>query len=84
MVSIALAVAALATAPNESRAQKLDRSQRPAPAPVRPFTFPAMERRALDNGLQIAVIENHELPVVAVRVVIEGGAMIDPTGKEGL
>jgi predicted Zn-dependent peptidase len=62
----------------------LDRSRRPAAPPAAAFTFPAIERRTLPNGLEVAVVENHELPVVAVRVVAEGGALVDPPGKEGV
>jgi zinc protease len=65
-------------------AQMLDRSKRPAAGPPAPFTFPKLDTRTLPNGLQVTVIENHELPVVAVRAIIEGGQLIDPVGKEGL
>lgn len=76
-----MVLAALSTGAN---AQMLDRSKRPTPGPAPAFTFPKMESRSLPNGLQVTVVENHELPVVAVRAIIEGGALIDPVGKEGL
>jgi zinc protease len=72
------------SASNIAHAQMLDRSRRPVAGPAAPFTFPRSETRSLPNGLQVTVIENHELPVVAVRAVIEGGALVDPAGKEGL
>ena len=31
-----------------------------------------------------SVVENHALPLVAVRAVIEGGPLLDPAGKDGL
>jgi predicted Zn-dependent peptidase len=62
----------------------LDRSKRPAAPPAAAFTFPTIERRTLPNGLEVAVVENHELPVVAVRVVSELGPLVEPAGKEGL
>ena len=65
-------------------AQMLDRSKRPVAGPPAPFTFPKLDSRTLPNGLQVTIVENHELPVVAVRAVIEGGALVDPVGKEGL
>ena len=67
-----------------SPAQMLDRSKRPVAGPPAPFTFPKLDSRTLPNGLQVTIVENHELPVVAVRAVIEGGALVDPGGKEGL
>jgi zinc protease len=81
------ALAMLAAAAPSAGAQPqpaLDRSKRPAAPPPPAFTFPAIERRTLPNGLEVAVVENHELPVVAVRVVTEGGAFVDPQGKEGV
>jgi zinc protease len=71
-------------APQTAAQPPLDRSRRPVAPPPPAFTFPAIERRTLANGLEVAVVENHELPVVAVRVVNEGGALVDPAGKEGL
>jgi zinc protease len=65
-------------------AQQLDRSKRPTPAPPPAFVFPKVETRTLSNGLKVSVVENHELPVVAVRAVIEGGSNLDPVGKEGM
>jgi len=64
--------------------QKLDRSKRPTAAPAPTFTFPKFASRTLPNGLTVAIVENHELPVVAVRAVIEGGGLVDPRGKEGV
>ena len=80
----ALALALPSAGAQPAKQPPLDRSQRPAAAPPPAFTFPAITRRTLPNGLEVAVVENHELPVVAVRVVNEGGAFVDPQGKEGL
>jgi zinc protease len=52
------------------------------PAPV--YSFPKIETRTLPNGLVVHIVENHALPLVAVRAVIEGGSLLDPAGKEGL
>jgi predicted Zn-dependent peptidase len=72
---------ALSTA---AHAQMLDRSKRPVAGPPPAFTFPQLASKSLPNGLAVTIVENHELPVVAVRAVIEGGAFMDPAGKEGL
>jgi zinc protease len=52
------------------------------PAPV--YAFPKVQTRTLPNGLVVQIVEDHALPLVAVRTVIEGGALLDPAGKEGL
>jgi zinc protease len=40
--------------------------------------------RRLANGIPVAIVENHELPIVAFRAVIAGGSRMDPVGKEGV
>jgi zinc protease len=52
------------------------------PAPV--YAFPKVQTRTLANGLVVQIVENHALPLVAVRIVIDGGTLLDPPGKEGL
>jgi zinc protease len=64
--------------------QALDRSKRPAAPPPPTFTFPAVQTRTLPNGLVVRIVENRALPLVAVRVFIEGGSLLDPAGREGL
>jgi zinc protease len=50
-----------------------------------PLHFPAVHAAKLANGLRVFVVEHHELPLVSVRVVVEGaGEVADPAGKEGL
>jgi zinc protease len=65
-------------------AQELDRTKRPAAGPAKPFVFPRMETQELANGLRVVVIENHSLPLVAVRAVVAADSLDDPIGKEGL
>jgi zinc protease len=56
---------------------------RPTPGPQKPFQFPKIVTQTLPNGLRMAVIENHELPLVAVRFGFLGGSFLDAPGKEG-
>src|SRR4029077_17412142 len=79
-----LAGVAIATPRHPASAQQLDRSKRPPAPPPTTFTFPAVKSQTLANGLVVQVVENHALPLVAVRVLVEGGALLDPAGKEGL
>jgi hypothetical protein len=48
------------------------------------ITMPPITEKTLPNGMEIIVLENHELPVVYTRLVIGSGSMRDPDGKEGL
>ena len=43
-----------------------------------------MQTRTLPNGLRIVLIEDHALPLVAVRAVVGVDSLDDPVGKEGL
>jgi zinc protease len=45
--------------------------------------LPPITEKTLENGLQIVVIENHELPVVSMRLVVKAGSALDPVGKYG-
>ena len=67
-----------------AHAQTLDRSKRPAPATPAPFAFPKAQTRTLPNGLRIVLIEDHALPLVAVRAFVGVDSLDDPVGKEGL
>jgi zinc protease len=75
---------ALAVVAQTANAQVLDRSKRPVAPPPSPYAFPAIRSTTLPNGLVVQVVENHALPLVAVRAVIEDGPLLDPAGKEGL
>lgn len=56
----------------------------PAAAPARAYVFPRVQTQRLPNGLVVEIVEDHALPLVAVRAVIDGGALLEPAGKEGL
>ncbi len=46
--------------------------------------LPEIKKETLDNGLKVIVIEHHELPVVAFRLVLKSGSAYDPPTKAGL
>lgn len=56
----------------------------PAPGPTPPFRLPEIERRRLSNGLEVLIVEHHDLPVVNMNLVIRTGAAADPAGRAGL
>jgi zinc protease len=86
MARLACAVAVLAgtAAAGASAQTPLDRSKRPVPPAAAPFRLPAVEMRTLRNGIPVAVIQNHQLPIVAVRAVIDAGALLEPAERAGL
>lgn len=53
-------------------------------ATAQEIKLPPIKKTTLDNGLKLIVIEHHELPVVAFRLVLKSGSAYDPTGKAGL
>ena len=61
-----------------------DRSLLPKEKPDPKLTIPAVQRRKLSNGLDVLVVEHHELPVVSMNLVMKMGAAGDPEGKAGL
>jgi predicted Zn-dependent peptidase len=62
----------------------LDRSRPPAPGPLRPFHFPGVQRRTLDNGLQVVVAENHAFPVATLDLVLPSGGLAEPEERAGV
>lgn len=56
----------------------------PQPLEAHDVTFPPYEIRTLANGLQVAVVQHTEQPVVTLRMLIRTGAARDPEGKNGL
>ncbi len=61
--------------------------------PVRPdtliyqpleFTFPEVAQQQLSNGMKVYLQEDHELPLVELTLLIEGGDIYDPLEQTGL
>lgn len=48
------------------------------------IVLPTMSDKTLDNGLKIIVVENHEQPVVSMRLLVKSGTASDGKGKAGL
>ncbi|HOC18913.1 MAG TPA: pitrilysin family protein [Vicinamibacterales bacterium] len=65
-------------------AQAPDRTRVPVPGPAPELRLPEIQKRALSNGLQVWIVEQHEVPVVQVSLVIGAGGNADPAGKPGL
>ncbi len=56
----------------------------PPLGPTPRYQPPGFQRRRLSNGLELRVVERHELPIVTVNLVIKSGETLTPRGKEGL
>jgi zinc protease len=67
-----------------TRTARIDRSKPPALPPTPQLRVPAIETRTLSNGITVAVLENHEIPVVRVSALIDARNLLDPQGKEGI
>jgi zinc protease len=62
----------------------IDRNNAPQPGPPRPYHFPRVARRTLDNGLRLLVAENHNAPLVSMRTLVRSGADYDHPELAGL
>jgi len=62
----------------------VDRSRLPDVLDEVRFAFPRIAHHRLPNGLAIRTIEHHSAPVVTQVLMIDGGASLDPAGREGL
>jgi len=61
-----------------------DRKEMPGPLAPRPFQLPEAKTATLSNGLEVLLVENHEVPLVYVNVVVRSGSATDFDGLEGL
>ncbi len=57
---------------------------RPAPKADPVFKLPQLQRRTLSNGLEVLIVEHHELPVVNMSLVLKTGGAADPLDRAGL
>ncbi|MDQ2922016.1 MAG: insulinase family protein, partial [Acidobacteriota bacterium] len=56
----------------------------PTPKADPQFTLPRIQRRQLSNGLEVVIVEHHELPVVNMNLVVKSGSAADPQNRAGL
>ena len=62
----------------------ITRTRLPEPSPTRTFSFPAIEKSTLANGLRVWTVYHPQVPIVALMMLVRRGAASDPVGKEGL
>src|SRR5262245_28788870 len=74
----------VSVATGESRPPEVDRTRLPEPRPSSPFTFPAIGRSTLSNGLRLWTVSHRRVPLVAFMLLVGRGAAADPEGRDGL
>ncbi len=73
-------VAALCTLPTLAQSHYADIDAPPLPE----FDIPEPEQVTLPNGMVVFLIENHELPLIAMSARVGVGALYEPADKVGL
>jgi zinc protease len=61
-----------------------DRSIMPQLGPTPHYVPPSFQKRTLSNGLEVRIVERHDLPIVTLDLVVKAGETLTPKGKEGL
>ncbi len=61
----------------------VDRSRPPEPEPPKPWQAEAPVRFTLPNGLEVLLVERHEVPLASVIVQVRSGAAHDPLDLPG-
>lgn len=51
---------------------------------ISPLARAVEVQRVTANGIEAWLVEDHSIPVISVHVAFRGGAVLDPSGKEGL
>ena len=67
-----------------SQAQQKDSVVVPKLGPPPSMKLPPIQRFTLSNGLQVSLMEKHDVPLVQVELVVWGGSVNDPQNKSGL
>ena len=63
--------------------ETLDRARVPALGKDTPFQTPTVHEGRLNNGLEVLVVEHHDLPKVAVSLNVKTGSVHDPPERAG-
>ena len=83
-VSLVGVLLTCAAATSAFQQQAPDRSKPPAVGPAPALRVPAIEKRALANGLQVWIVPSHKVPLVHLQLALKAGSGVDPAGKYGL
>lgn len=61
-----------------------ERTRAPVPGPAPALRLPEIERFRLSNGVPVGLVEKHDLPLVAVELMLPGGASAVDASRAGL
>lgn len=81
--AIAVAAAALCLLPATLQAAEKKYEKIKAPK-LRDVVVPPVTRTTFDNGLQLFVVEDHDLPLFRLSLVLKAGGAYEPSDKLGL
>lgn len=62
---------------------QIDRTQKPKAGKTPDFKFPKIQSLSLSNGLQVKLVEYHQLPIVQMQFVFGAGCSHEPRDKSG-
>lgn len=65
-------------------AQQVDRTRPPQLGPAPRFRIPTAATARLPNGLELIVVEQHDVPVVDINLIVRAGSVHDPRELPGL
>ena len=82
-VMFALLAASMGLAPRLAAASDKPYEKIHAPK-LRDIVVPPVRRVTLDNGLQVFILEDHDLPLFRMSLTMKAGAAFNPSGKLGL
>jgi len=74
----------LSVVPQRKKASSLDRSRLPGPGKRGTFRLPEIDRRTLDNGMEVWIVPKRGLPLVSLEAVVRAGVAHDPEGLPGM
>jgi zinc protease len=70
--------------PARDKVESAPRAAMPGAAAPGAFRLPRPERRKLDNGLEVCVLPQDNIPLVSVQAAVRAGGIADPAERPGL
>ena len=61
-----------------------DRTAPPSVGEPRPFDLPELQSFQLSNGLEVLLLEKHQVPIVQINLLLEAGRVQEVEGQYGL
>ncbi|WP_456427625.1 M16 family metallopeptidase [Rhodocaloribacter sp.] len=81
---VLLVVAAVLACAHPAEAQTPDRSAPPPVGPAPRVTLPPIQTFTLSNGLDVWIVEKHQVPLVQTLLLVEAGQAYERPGQYGL